>query len=77
MSTYTRTPDLGRVTGELAEQLAWLSSPAAIAGEIAALERAQTAGDRTEATRALLRDWRTVQRTQAHLMGAPVQEVLL
>ena len=37
-------PDLGRVAGSLAEQLAWLNSPAAIAGEIARLEEAIGAG---------------------------------
>ncbi len=62
------TNDLGRVSGQLAEALAWLTSPAAIAGEIGALERAQAGGDDSEATRALLRDWRAIQRVQATLV---------
>lgn len=61
------TPDLGRLDGELAEALAWLNSPAAIAGEIARLEAAQHDGDRSEATAALLRDWRAVQTAQGKL----------
>ena len=42
MATAYRT-DLGRVGGEVAEALAWLNSPATIAGEIARLEAAQRA----------------------------------
>jgi len=53
-----RTIDLGRVSGSLAEALAWLTSPAAIAGEIAALERAQAQGDTSAVTAVLLKDWR-------------------
>ncbi len=72
MPSATRTrrtgPDLGRVSGTLCEALAWLNSPAAIAHEIAALERAQVAGDTSEATRVLLADWRAVQRAQATLV---------
>ncbi len=60
--------DLGRVSSSLCEQLAWLTSPAAIAGEISALERAQAGGDASQATRVLLRDWRAIQRTQATLV---------
>ena len=41
----TSRPDLGCVGGEIAEALAWLNSPAAIAGEIARLESAQAEGD--------------------------------
>jgi len=63
-----RRPDLGRVAGSLCEALAWLTSPAAIAGEIAALEKAQAQGDTSQATRVLLRDWQAVQRTQATLV---------
>lgn len=61
-------PDLGRVGDSLAEALAWLNSPAAIAGEISALERLQAQGDTSEATRVLLRDWRAIQRAQATLV---------
>ncbi len=61
-------PDLGRVGDSLAEALAWLNSPATIAGEISALERAQAQGDTSEATRVLLRDWRAIQRAQATLV---------
>lgn len=61
-------PDLGRVSGSLAEALAWLNSPATIAGEIGALERLQAQGDTSEATRVLLRDWRAIQRAQATLV---------
>ena len=63
-----RRPDLGRVSGSLCEALAWLNSPAAIAGEIGALERAQAQGDTSEATRVLLRDWKAVQRAQTRLV---------
>lgn len=68
MAPTNRTTDLGRVSGSLCEALAWLTSPAAIAGEISALEQAQSAGDTSEATRVLLRDWRAVQRAQATLV---------
>ncbi len=68
MALTNRTTDLGRVSGSLCEALAWLTSPAAIAGEISALEQAQATGDTTEATRVLLRDWRAVQRAQATLV---------
>ena len=59
---------LGRVGGALAESLAYLNSPAAIDGEIRRLERAQAAGDRSEATRAQLADWRGVRAAQARLV---------
>jgi hypothetical protein len=68
MVNTQRRPDLGRVSGSLCEALAWLDSPAAIAGEIAALERAQAQGDTSEATRVLLRDWRAVRQVQATLV---------
>lgn len=68
MAPTNRTTDLGRVSGSLCEALAWLTSPAAIAGEIVALERAQAAGDTSEATRVLLRDWKAIQRAQATLV---------
>lgn len=68
VSTNRRTLDLGRASDTLAEALAWLNSPAAIAGEINALERAQAGGNGSEATRALLRDWRAIQRVQAILV---------
>ncbi len=68
MVNTQRRPDLGRVSGSLCEALAWLNSPAAIAGEIAALERAQAQGDTSEATRVLLRDWRAVRQVQATLV---------
>jgi hypothetical protein len=69
-------PDLGRVGGEVAEALAWLNSPAMIAGEIAMLEAAQREGDRSEATGVQLADWRAVQRAQAKLIGGDKQEPL-
>jgi len=68
MAPTNRTTDLGRVSGQLCEALAWLNSPAAIEGEISTLEQAQATGDTTEATRVLLRDWRAVQRAQATLV---------
>ena len=75
MATAYRV-DLGRVGGELAEALAWLNSPATIAGEIARLETAQREGARCEATGVRLADWRAVQRAQAQLVGGDKQEVL-
>jgi len=60
---------LGRVGGALAESLAYLNSPAAIAGELRRLERAQAAGDRSEATRAQREDWRGVRAARARLVG--------
>ena len=60
--------NLGRVDRTLAESLAWLNSPAAIAGEIARLEAAQHDGDDTERTRAMLRDWRAVRQVQATIV---------
>jgi len=68
INTHRRT-DLGRVSGSLAEALAWLTSPAAIAGEISALERQQAAGDTSEVTAVLLRDWRAIQKAQAGLVA--------
>lgn len=68
MAPTNRSLDLGRVDTALCEALAWLTSPAAIAGEIAALERAQAGGDTSEATRVLLRDWKAIQRAQATLV---------
>jgi len=65
MAPTNRTTDPGRVSGQLCEALAWLTSPAAIAGEISALERAQAHGDTSETTRVLLR---AVQRMQATLV---------
>lgn len=62
------TNDLGRVGDALAEALAWCHSPAFIAAEIAALERAQAGGDTSEATAVLLRDWKAIQRVQATLV---------
>ncbi len=66
--------DLGRVGGELAEALAWLNSPATIAGEIARLETAQREGDRGEGTVVQLADWRAVRRAQAQLVGGEQRE---
>jgi putative ubiquitin-RnfH superfamily antitoxin RatB of RatAB toxin-antitoxin module len=63
------TTSLGRVGGAVAESLAYLNSPAAIDGEIRRLERAQAGGDRTEATRALLADWRAVREAQRRLLA--------
>ena len=71
--TKTR-PNLGRVGGSLAESLAWLNSPAAIAGEIRALEAAIREGDETEATRALLGDWRRVREAQRRLLETTEEE---
>lgn len=68
MAPTNRNNDLGHVSGTLCEALAWLNSPAAIASEISALERAMAQGDISEATRALLRDWRAVQRAQVTLV---------
>ncbi len=62
-------PDLGRVGDSLAEALAWLNSPATIAGEISGLERQQAAGDTSAATAVLLRDWRAIQKAQAGLVA--------
>jgi hypothetical protein len=76
MTAMTFRPDLGRVGGELAEALAWLNSPAMIAGEIARLEAAQAEGDRSETTRAQLADWRAVDRAQRLMLGGAVQGVL-
>ena len=76
MATTLYRPDLGRVGGEVAEALAWLHSPAMIAGEIARLEEAQREGDRSAATGVQLADWRAVQRTQARLVGGDKQEPL-
>lgn len=62
---------LGRVGGQLAEQLAWLNSPATIAGELARLEAAQAAGDTSPETAAQIADWRAVRDAQARLVGTP------
>lgn len=62
------TNDLGRADNALCEALAWCHSPAFIAAEIVALERAQAQGDISEPTRVLLRDWRAIQRMQATLV---------
>ncbi len=62
-------PDLGRVGDSLAEALAWLNSPASIAGEIVALERLQAQGDTSEVTAVLLRDWKAIQKAQAGLVA--------
>lgn len=56
--------------GEVAEALAWLNSPAAIAAEVRRLEAAILAGDETEAARALLADWRAAQTAQRRLVAA-------
>lgn len=61
---------LGRVSGALAEQLAYLNSPAKIAGEIRHHERAIADGDTSPETRALLADWRRVKAAQARLVAA-------
>ncbi len=44
-------------------------TPAAIAGELAQLERAQRDGDDSDATRVLLADWRAVQRAQRAIVA--------
>ena len=68
---------LGRVGGQLAEQLAWLTAPAAIAGEIARLEQAMAAGDTSEETRVLLDDWRAIRDKQRELVGGTEQQQAL
>ena len=73
MATTLYRLDLGRVGGEVAEALAWLNSPAMIAGAIAMLEAAQREGDRSEATGVQLADWGAVQRAQAKLVGGDKQ----
>ncbi len=65
---------LGRVGGELAESLAWLNSPAAIEGELRHYAAAVAAGDTSPATAQLLADWRTIQSTQARMLGAVPQQ---
>ena len=60
---------LGRVGGQLAESLAWLNSPARIAGEIAHLETAVRAGDTSEATKVQLADWRAIRDCQRRLLA--------
>lgn len=65
----TRSLSLGRVAGTLAEQLAYLHSPAAIQGEIGRLEAAIRGGDASEATATLLRDWQAVAKAQRQLVG--------
>lgn len=65
---------LGRVGGEVAEALAWLNSPAAIAGEIGRLEQAIRRGEESEETWVLLADWQAVQRAQKKLVGQPAEE---
>jgi len=73
----TSSNNLGKVGGALAEQLAYLSAPARIDGEILYHERAIAAGDRSEATRAQLADWRAVEAAQARLVGAVPQQAAL
>jgi hypothetical protein len=60
---------LGRVHGDLADSLAYLTSPARIDAEIAYYERAIAAGDRSPETAALLADWRAVREAQRRLLG--------
>jgi len=67
---------LGRVDTALTEALAWLNSPAAIANEIARLEAAQHDGDDSEATRALLADWRAVREAQGRLAAIEEAEAV-
>ena len=76
-SEVVRRADLGRVDGTLAESLAWLNSPATIAGEIARLEAAQHDGDDSEATRAQLADWRAVRQAQSALATIAEPEALV
>ena len=63
------TTNLGRVGGELAESLAYLTSPARIDAEIAHHERAIAAGDTSAATAAQLADWKAVREAQRKLVG--------
>ncbi len=69
MGATITTTNLGRVGGEIATSLAYLNAPARIDAEIAHHERAITAGDRSEATAALLKDWRAVRDAQRRLVG--------
>ncbi len=64
VNTHRRT-DLGRVSGSLCEALAWLNSPAAIAGEISALERLQALVERCIAEEIDAERWRAVERIEA------------
>lgn len=75
---------LGRVTGDLADALAFVNSPGAIKGEIDRLEAAILGGDRSEETRVLLSDWQAVRRAQRRLVAgdsgdgeAPLQRSLV
>jgi hypothetical protein len=61
---------LGRVSGALAEQFAYLNSPAAIAGEIARLESLVRGGEATHETHALLTDWRAIRKAQRKFLAA-------
>ena len=67
-------PDLGRVSGTLAEQLAYLNSPAAIEGEIGRLEAAIRQGDETDEVWTLLRDWEAVRDAQRRLLAKDESE---
>ena len=69
LSDVVRRPDLGRVGSEVADALAWLNSPATIASEIGRLEAAIRDGDWSDATRAQLADWQTVQQAQRQLVA--------
>ena len=63
------TTSLGKVSRDVAEAFAWLTSPSHIAGEIATHEAAIRQGDTSPETAALLSDWRTIQRAQRLLVG--------
>ena len=69
MGATITTMNLGRVGGEIATSLAYLNSPSRIDAEIAHHERAIAGGDRSEATAALLKDWRAVRDAQRKLVG--------
>ncbi len=64
-----RTTHYGKVDDQLAESLAWLNSPAAIAGEIARLKCAIQEGDDTAETRVLLADWLAMREAQRRLFA--------
>ena len=66
---------LGRVGGQLAEQLAYLTSPSRIDAEIAHHEAAIAGGDTSQETVTLLRDWQAIKTTQQRLLcGVAAQQ---
>lgn len=68
------TTNLGRVAGQLAEAFGYLTSPAAIEGEIRHYEALVAAGDRSPATAQLLADWRAIRDAQARIVVCVSQQ---